>query len=277
VPIDPSSVSVVIPAFRNQVVLDRTLATLLAQTVKAREIIVVDDGSETPLKVPKGVTLARIERKATYRGSSDAKNHGAALATGDYLAFSDSDILHMPDAIESVLAHFVKCENPRMLVNVFSLAMEAKPDALVFDMTKSDHMETLLAHYEKLGKRYDRLVLGLPAKGWLPSINVKDDGYDSMCFSEQHFGVMRRDFFNELGGYDAYHFTSWGLNNQDLSIRVAKAGGGKLSSNVRRVKDGTLLHCFHQHNPGEQNGPTAKAEFRAKYGRNFTPQILVGG
>src|SRR6267142_4299644 len=138
VPIVPSSVSVVIPAFRNQVVLDRTLATLLAQTVKAREIIVVDDGSETPLKVPKGVTLARIERKATYRGSSDAKNHGAALATGDYLAFSDSDILHMPDAIESVLAHFVKCENPRMLVNVFSLAMDAKPDPLVFDPVKPD-------------------------------------------------------------------------------------------------------------------------------------------
>lgn len=228
-------ISVVIPAYEDQAYLDRTVATLTEQTLQPHEIIVVDDGSKTPLSVPDGVILHRIKRASGYRGSSTAKNRGAGLATGDWLAFSDDDILHVPDALESVAKKLDEIGRQDVLVNVFS----------VFSGTsmRRDKMDEVLA--------------------------------DRLAFSEQHLGIIDRDFFFAVGGYDADSFRGWGYNNQDLSLRVVRSGG-LVTSNVRRISTGDLLYSIHDR-ASIHSSKKAKDEFLAKHGEPFDSNMLVGG
>lgn len=268
--------SVVVPAFNDQAVLDKSLSTLLNQTIPPWEIIVVDDGSEVPLTVPAGVKLIRIERDSTYRGSSEAKNRGAAEATGDWLAFTDDDILHMPDAVESVLNYIKQSGREDILVTVFSLGV---PEGLLelsgWKPGDSESMECLLTSFRDLNKLYTTTDTDgvVPSRGTGLVVGLVLDVEQAIVVSsEQHFGVINKGFFDSLGCYDSQTFKAWGFNNQDLCLRVVR-NGGRIVSNVIRPS-GEVLHCFHSrvtdHDPSE-----AKVDFHFKYGEKYSPFMLI--
>lgn len=98
------SVSVVIPAYNEARDLPRCLATLLDQTHRPTEIIVVDDGSTDDTvaiaRAFSGVTLVRGE----HAGSGAARNRGAATATGAVLAFLDADMRFARDFLACLVA-----------------------------------------------------------------------------------------------------------------------------------------------------------------------------
>ena len=85
------AISVVIPAYDRQEILDQCLARIAGQTLAADqyEVIVVDDGSPEPLRI--------AERAKAYRQSNKcpaaARNHGVRQATGDASVFIADDIL----------------------------------------------------------------------------------------------------------------------------------------------------------------------------------------
>ncbi len=245
--------SIVIPTFNGGERLERSLSTLLNQTVPPHEIIVVDDGSTPPIKVPEKIVIKRIERKPEYRGSSSAKNFGAEEATGDWIAFADDDILHMPDAIEQVS----KRVDDRVLVNVFTTGLQRNSlDVVGWRPGRRSSMEKLMRHIKITGEL-------------LRTHEFTDGGVlKARVSTEQHFGVISKRFFNEIGGYDSASFKSWGYNNQDLCIRVREAGG-TVTSDVYRA-NGDLLYCFHQYSNGEhQDTFVRNREFRDKYGNDY--------
>jgi glycosyltransferase involved in cell wall biosynthesis len=94
--------SVIIPTFNRAHLIQSTLRSVLAQSFKDYEIIVVDDGStDHTLKV-----LAEFGRKVRVLalpngGPSAARNAGVREAQGTYSAFLDSDDLWFPWALES--------------------------------------------------------------------------------------------------------------------------------------------------------------------------------
>jgi glycosyltransferase involved in cell wall biosynthesis len=97
------SVSVVIPAHQCQATLDLTLASLSQQTYPAEllEVIVVDDGSEPPLRLPEirpeHTRLERVEGAGWGRGN--ALRHGARHSQGQILHWLDADMLPFPDHV----------------------------------------------------------------------------------------------------------------------------------------------------------------------------------
>ena len=92
-------VTVVIPVKDNQSGVDRLLAA-----VDGIAAIVVDDGSQVPIRVTgPDVRLVRFEEN---RGPSAARNAGAALATTDFVAFLDSDVIPPADWLTMLLGHF---------------------------------------------------------------------------------------------------------------------------------------------------------------------------
>jgi teichuronic acid biosynthesis glycosyltransferase TuaG len=93
--------SVIIPCYNRHEYLEETLKSVRSQTRPVREIIVVDDGSTTPVQAPRewdGPPL-RIVRTEN-RGVSAARNFGISLATGNFIAFLDSDDAWAPTKIE---------------------------------------------------------------------------------------------------------------------------------------------------------------------------------
>lgn len=101
--VDPPLVSVIIPAFECQESLDRLLASLAVQDHPADrlEIVVVDDGSSPPLRIPEGVESVVRERAESF-GAGRARNAGAAVAEGDLLVFLDADMLVGADTISTL-------------------------------------------------------------------------------------------------------------------------------------------------------------------------------
>lgn len=96
-------VSVIVPAFGGQDKLDLVLAGLARQSYPAEltEVIVVDNGSTPPLRLPAtrppGARLIRCETP----GRANARNAGLAEAGGDVVHWLDSDVVLTPGALEA--------------------------------------------------------------------------------------------------------------------------------------------------------------------------------
>ena len=93
-------VSVVIPAYNAERYLRETLDSVLAQTYRDLEVLVVDDGStDTTRDVVRsyGEPVRCIEQENA--GPSPARNRGIREARGDLVAFVDSDDLWLPEKL----------------------------------------------------------------------------------------------------------------------------------------------------------------------------------
>lgn len=89
-------VTVIIPTFNRSAFIPDAIKSVLDQNYENIEIIVVDDGStdDTQDKLSSWIKLGVIRYEfQENRGRSAARNRGISLASGDYLAFLDSDDL----------------------------------------------------------------------------------------------------------------------------------------------------------------------------------------
>lgn len=99
-------ISVVIPAYNAEATVAKTLESVLAQSLPAHEVIVVDDGSRdnTSDVVEKFAPQVRLIRQENA-GPSAARNHGIREATGDWIALLDADDTWWPEKLEKQAAH----------------------------------------------------------------------------------------------------------------------------------------------------------------------------
>lgn len=91
------SISVVIPTHNRLPILLRALEHLASGTVIPDEVILVDDGSESPVAEPVSsrhypFPALHIIRLEPGKGASTARNTGARAASGDIVVFLDDDI-----------------------------------------------------------------------------------------------------------------------------------------------------------------------------------------
>ncbi len=96
-------ISVVIPTYNRKESLPVAIYSVINQTYENLDIIVIDDGSHDGTEeYIRSITDKRLRYKRSdrNRGPSAARNMGARLALGEYLAFQDSDDEWMPDKLE---------------------------------------------------------------------------------------------------------------------------------------------------------------------------------
>jgi glycosyltransferase involved in cell wall biosynthesis len=101
-------ISVIIPAYASEDALRTCLAALEQQEqAPTFEVIVVDNGSMPPLRIPErqGWRVIREERVGSYA----ARNHGVANARGQYLVFVDTDCIPERNWLRSCKARLA-CE-----------------------------------------------------------------------------------------------------------------------------------------------------------------------
>jgi len=95
-------VSVIVPVYNMEKRLNKCLDSLVNQTYKDIEIIVINDGSkDNSLDIIKSYHDDRIKLiDQENQGISIARNNGISISTGEYLCFLDSDDYFELDAIE---------------------------------------------------------------------------------------------------------------------------------------------------------------------------------
>jgi len=100
----PPLVAVIIPTFNRAALLERAVQSVLHQTFRDFELVVVDDGStdntaELPVFKNPDPRLCSI-RLPENRGVSAARNAGVKATTAPWLAFLDSDDEWLPEKLE---------------------------------------------------------------------------------------------------------------------------------------------------------------------------------
>lgn len=107
-------ISVIIPVYKVETYLEKCIVSVVEQTYKALEIILVDDGSPDRC----GAICDEWEKKdkrikvihKSNGGLSEARNYGLDIAQGSYIVFVDSDDLIAPSMIEKLFATSQKYE-----------------------------------------------------------------------------------------------------------------------------------------------------------------------
>lgn len=100
-------ISIIIPVYNVETFLDRCIQSILKQTHKHLEIILINDGStDSSGAICEKFALQdnRIKVKhISNGGSSIARNHGLKICTGEYIGFVDSDDWIQSNMFEELL------------------------------------------------------------------------------------------------------------------------------------------------------------------------------
>ena len=97
------TISVIIPAYNETKTISPCLQSLLNQTRKPDEIIVIDDGStDKTIKQIKQFSQVKLLKQA-HQGPGTARNYGASQAKGKILVFVDADMEFDQDFLAQLL------------------------------------------------------------------------------------------------------------------------------------------------------------------------------
>jgi glycosyltransferase involved in cell wall biosynthesis len=106
-----ADVSIIVPAWRAAATIDRALASIAAQTIPPREVIVVDDGSDDGTSDAAEAAARRFARsrfeliRSPHQGAGAARNAALRRTSATFVAFLDADDEWLPAKIERSLAH----------------------------------------------------------------------------------------------------------------------------------------------------------------------------
>lgn len=160
------SISVVIPAYNAEGLIEQALDSITKQAVRPTEIIVVDDGSDdrtaeiVELSLVPGLQLVRQNNA----GPATARNAAIAMAKGEWIAFLDADDLWLP------------CK-----LAVQTLLSAERPEVDIW-----------LGATEGVG-----IEVPPPAKGAFPS------DFTSRAFLQLGASLIRRSVFERIGHFDS--------------------------------------------------------------------------
>lgn len=89
-----STISVVVTTYNRPQEVKDAVDSLLNQSIKPLEIIIIDDGSSSPLRMEVDDQKLRLVRFDEEIGLSNTRNYGVKIAKGEYVAFMDDDCIH---------------------------------------------------------------------------------------------------------------------------------------------------------------------------------------
>ena len=150
-------ISVIVPVYNIQDYLERCVRSIMNQTYKNLEILLVDDGStdgsgDLCERLAKEDERIRVFHKENG-GSSSARNLGIREAKGEYLGFIDSDDYIEPDMYELLASTIVKYDAPMAQVSRDEVDEEGNrmPDVCIppkeeWLITPQEMMNELLMH-----------------------------------------------------------------------------------------------------------------------------------
>lgn len=191
-------VSVIIPAYNAEVFIERTLQSVLDQTYKNLEIIVVDDGSkdrtsEIVNNIARKDSRIRLLHQANS-GVAAARNYGIEKSQGEFTAFVDADDIWYPQNIEKQVKIMTSADSSVGLVYSWSV-----------DIDEEDFLQGGFHVSDLEGNVYQALIY-------------------SNFIGNASAALIRRTCFDKVGGYDPNlkKQNAQGCEDWDIYLRIAK-------------------------------------------------------
>jgi glycosyltransferase involved in cell wall biosynthesis len=187
------AVSVVLPTHDRARVIGRSIRSVLDQTYRRFELIVVDDGSTDATL--RGVASFRDRRIRCIRlernlGAAAARNAGIEASRGRFLAFQDSDDEWLPEKLERHMRAFETCG--------------AEVGVVYSDMERV-HLDGTRKYHRSPAVVRGRLI-------------DPDSGFYQVCNLGIQSAVIRRRCFTAVGNFDE-RFRA--LEDLELFVRLS--------------------------------------------------------
>ena len=180
------NISVIIPTHNRAHAIGRAIESVLKQSLPPAEVIIVDDGStdETAELIQNNFPACHYLHQQN-QGVSSARNSGISTATGEWLAFLDSDDEWMPDKLATQTS-----------------ALKSKPDV------KLCHTEEI---WIRNGKRVNQMKKHAKTGGWIFQHCLP------LCAISPSSVIIHRSLFEEVGLFDE---TLPACEDYDLWLRI---------------------------------------------------------
>ena len=203
-------VSVIIPAYHHAAFIGEAIDSVLAQTYRDFEIVVVNDGSpdETEEVLRPYIESGKIRYLwQANQGAAAARNRGVEVAEGELLAFLDDDDQWLPDKLE------------------WQVACLEESDALMVAGTSLLQGASNKPRWRSRSQAYDVLTLA--------------DFFKGNPVGSPGQALIRKADLVRAGGFDV---AIWGADDLDLWMRLSQRG------EIRRYRRPCLLYRQHHSN-----------------------------
>jgi len=250
-------VTVILPCYMGQQELALTFAGLSKQTYPHHliEVIVVDDGSDPPIKLPSQLpfeTSVFVQERDGF-GLARARNLGAENARGEILIFLDCDMIPEPQLIE---AHSRWHHE-----NEFGLTLGFRSHADFSEISPEDLIQT---------NEFEGLLSGrkITTPQWIEfhmgrTKNLTSNDSDLFRIATGGNLGVRKSFFETIGGFDS-SFRQWGGEDIEFGFRAFNLGAVLIPER--------LAKAWHQ---GEGASPDPEEEVSLEQQRNRLSHLIA--
>lgn len=210
-------ISVIVPVYNVENFLNRCIESILNQTYKKLEIILINDGStDSSGSICEKYALQDRRIKVYHinnSGSSIARNYGLEVCSGDYIAFVDSDDWIMPGMFFELLKFSLK--NNLMVVETESTSSLAIYEYSIEEFPIKGRIENKITALK-------RIISGTKFAVWrrLYHRSILENRYfiEHVLHQDVYYTI---DILNEISqiGFVEYPFYIYNLQNPSSVIR----------------------------------------------------------
>lgn len=188
-----SFVSVVLPVYNEEKYLDACLSSLINQSYRNFEIVIINDGStDNSLNIIKKYPAKAFNME--HQGPGAARNLGVSHARGEIIVFADADMRFDKKYIENLI---------RPIVEKKSIGTFTK--------------EEFVANYDNVWSRCWNINSGMPSDRRLP------EDYPE---TENAFRAILKEYFTKAGGFETNEgYTDDSSISKKLKIEAINAKG----------------------------------------------------
>lgn len=253
------TISIIIPARNAERTLGQTLHSIVEQSDAPDEIIIIDDGSVTPVdtldpvKTRPDIRLIHLDKS---RGPAVARNAGAAIARSDVILFIDSDVVLDGNAVQRIRRVFRDSPDVSAVQGIYSHRL---PDGFnicsryqnhyyhfAFKSITADTTAVCATFCFAVKRAVFDAMGGFNAKIKRPT--VEDEAFGYTLTAEGHNIVLQRDV-------QVTHLASYTLDQ--LILRKFRMSFHQVKSAIRGIRP--PVRNIHHENKTHHAGDTLAA------------------
>lgn len=208
-------ISVILPVYNSDQYLKDSIESILNQTYKNFEFIIINDGStDNSLKIIKEYAQSDNRIKVVSRenkGLVYSLNEGISLAKGEYIARMDSDDISMPQRLEKQLQYMIKNKDVDVLASKVKVFGDEDKSTQAYILDKY-----CIDIYEKTIE-YNILKENIICH---PSV------------------IMKHSYLNKIGGYREKYYCA---EDYDLWLRSIKS-----NFRIRKIDEALVNYRIHK-------------------------------
>lgn len=185
--------SVIIPLYNKEQDIENTIKSVLSQTYKQFEVVVINDGStDAGEEVVRQFIDGRIKIFSIKNsGVSVARNYGVQVSIGDYVAFLDADDYWYPYHLQNLNAIITKYPSGKWFATAYEIE-----------------------HNNRLTLSMDAPLMRNGAN-WMGMVDNFFRNSMRDCMAWTSAVCMRKEFFNDLGNFNVSY-----RNGQDVDLWI---------------------------------------------------------